>query len=88
MVGQSDEGQCMTTTTVAPGYVGWLRSGRGPWRRVADGLSTDAVLADLMSAADATAGTHKDLCVLPSGQTPSGRPKQGLRGRHDRPTYR
>jgi hypothetical protein len=72
-------GTVSTTEATVTGWTGWLRIGRRPRRRVADGLNKDEVLMALMKAADADQSKNKDLVILPAGTDPNARPVKHAR---------
>ncbi len=63
----------MSTTNTITGrrYAGWLRIGRGPWRKVCEADEYDACRALLDVQADRH--QHSDVCVLFAGDNPNRR---------------
>jgi hypothetical protein len=64
-----------SNTTVA--YIGWLRTGRGPWRRICTATTEAEASRQLFAAA--AAHMHVDLCVLPAGTDPNRRQHRARR---------
>ena len=60
-------------TKTETGFVGWIRLGSSPWRRIVEDGSRDETVAKLLAQADRVKGSTKDLIVLPSGQHPRDR---------------